>query len=124
VNKYVDIYERAAAGGKNPRWIDVAVVPLAQDLEQATGLKATISGPFGLRAECVISLNKDGAEGERKYLVLTPCFKDNSITLFYDTGETRKRFEPLTLGDYNGFNNVQKELPESLEEIAAVLRNY
>lgn len=124
MNKYVDLYERAAAGGKNPHWIDAAVVPLAQDLEQATGLKTTVSGPFGLRAEVVIHLNEAGAEGERKYIVLTPCFKDNSITLYYDTGETRKRYEPLTLGDYNGFNNIQKELPESISEIIAVLRNY
>jgi len=128
MNKYEKIYNEAARNGGNPKWMNTCIRPLAADLEELTGLKAEVSGPYGLRAECVIYLNKDGGEGNRKYLVLTPDFyhKDNHIEIqfFYDTGETDERYPANSLGDYNGFNNVSARLPDTLEEIAALLRTY
>lgn len=128
MNKYEKIYNEAARSGGNPKWINACIRPLAADLGEMTGLKAEVSGPYGLRAECVIYLNKDGGKGERKFIVLTPHFYHAGnyieIEFFYDTGETEERYEPNTLGDYNGFNNISAKLPDTLEEIAALLRTY
>lgn len=128
MNKYERLYTEASAGGKNPSWLDTAIRPLAADLAEATGLPARVSGPFGLRAECLIYLNENGAEGERKHITITPWFncegQDTEIMLYYDTGEVKKEYEPHTLGDYNGMNNVMKRLPETLPEIVALLHTY
>lgn len=37
MNKYEKLYTEAAAGGKNPSWLDTAVRPLAADIGEATG---------------------------------------------------------------------------------------
>lgn len=128
MNKYERLYTEASAGGKNPSWLDTAIRPLAADLAEATGLTARVSGPFGLRAECLIYLNENGAEGERKHITITPWFncegQDTEIMLYYDTGEVKKEYESNTLGDYNGMNNVMKRLPETLPEIVALLHTY
>ena len=128
MNKYERLYTEASAGGKNPSWLDTAIRPLAADLAEATGLTARVSGPFGLRAECLIYLNENGAEGERKHITITPWFncegQDTEIMLYYDTGEVKKEYAPNTLGDYNGMNNVMKRLPETLPEIVALLHSY
>ena len=128
MNKYEKLYTEAAAGGKNPSWLDTAVRPLAADIGEATGHTARVSGPFGLRAECVIHINEDAPEGERMYLVITPWFncegQDTEIMLYYDTGEVKEDYAPNTLGDFNGMNNVMKRLPETLPEIVALLRKY
>lgn len=128
MNKYERLYTEASAGGKNPSWLDTAIRPLAADLAEATGLTARVSGPFGLRTECLIYLNENGAEGERKHITITPWFncegQDTEIMLYYDTGEVKKEYEPNTLGDYSGMNNVMKRLPETLSEIIALLHTY
>ena len=128
MNKYERLYTEASAGGKNPSWLDTAIRQLAADLAEATGLPARVSGPFGLRAECVIYLNENAAEGERKHITITPWFncegQDTEIMLYYDTGEVKKEYAPNTLGDYNGMNNVMKRLPETLPEIVALLHTY
>lgn len=128
MNTYERLYTEASAGGKSPSWIDTAVGPLVADLAEATGLPARLSGPFGLRAECVIHINENAAEGERAYLVITPWFnlkgQDTEIMLYYDTGEVKGDYAPNTLGDFNGMNNVMKRLPETLPEIVALLRKY
>lgn len=128
MNKYEKLYTEAAAGGKNPSWLDTAVRPLAADIGEATGHTARVSGPFGLRAECVIHVNEDAPEGERMHLVITPWFncegQDTEIMLYYDTGEVKDDYASNTLGDFNGMNNVMKRLPETLPEIVALLRKY
>lgn len=128
MNKYEKLYTEACKDGKNPHWLDTSIRPLAADLAEATKLAAKVSGPFGLRAECVIYLNENGAEGKRKYLVITPWFncedEETEIILCYDTGEVKNKYEPNTLGDFNGMNNVMKRLPETLPEIVSILREY
>lgn len=128
MNKYEKMYTEACAGGKNPSWLDVAIRPLAADLAEVTGLPARVSGPFGLRAECVIYLNETGEKGKRKRIVITPWFnckdKETEIMLCYDTGEMESDYAPNTLGAWNGMNNVTKRLPETLLEIVALLQTY
>lgn len=124
MNKYE--YNYNVLSKKNARWYDVAIMPLASDLAEATGLNATVSGPFGLRAECTIYLSAD--RGEKKYITITPVFLDaiggSELALFYDTGEVSNKFAPGTLGDFNRMNNISERLPDTLDEIVALLRAY
>lgn len=115
MNKYEKIYTKAKsrANGSNASWLDAAIAPLAEDIEERTGTKTTISGPFGLRAEVLLK------NGER-YLTITPNFDGGELTLYYDTGETNGRYAPETLGGCNGFDNVQARLPETLDEIVSL----
>lgn len=87
--------------------------PLAADLEELTGQPVVVSGPFGLRAAVYIKLGKST-------ITITPGFQDDRLELYYDTGRATGRYEPLTLGDFNGFNNEQARLPERLEDVAAL----
>lgn len=121
MNKYEAAYKKANQGGRHVSWYDTAIVLLANDLSEATGLKYNISGPFGLRAEVYISL---GPEEKEKFIVVTPEFPDSGLKLYYDTGVMTKDYQPNTLGDYNGMNNVREPLPDTLEEIVKVLRDY
>lgn len=72
-----------------------------------------MSRPFGLRAAVYIKLGKST-------ITITPGFQDDRLELYYDTGRATGRYEPLTLGDFNGFNNEQARLPERLEDVAAL----
>ena len=128
MNKYESIYNEAVKKNKRARWYDTAIMALATDLQQATGLTAKASGPFGLRAECPIYLNEGGGTGERKVIYITPNFESSPagtrLTLYYDTGETTKTYAPGTMGDLNGFNNLSERLPDTLEDILPLLRSF
>lgn len=128
MNKYEKTYNEISKKHPQARWFDIAVVALAVDLEEATGLKARVSGPFGLRAECPIYLNEEGEPGERKVIYITPWFDstkgETELVLYYDTGEVKNNYAPGTLGELNGMNNVMERLPDTLEEIVALLRSY
>lgn len=112
-NKYEKIYRLANKKTGRSKWMDAAIFPLAVDLEELTGQPVSVSGPFGLRAEVYIKLGEST-------LIITPGFKDNQLELYYDTGRTTGRYEPLTCGDFNGLNNEQARLPGKLEDVAAL----
>lgn len=120
MNKYEAMYKKATENGRSASWFDTSVVPLAQDLEEATGMTAKVSGAFGLRCECYIVLEK----GDRKKtIVVTPDIKDDgSLELYYDTGEVRDRFRSDSIGALNGFNNITERLPDTLYGIIRVIR--
>ena len=142
MNKYEKIFYEASKKDSSARWFDIALRPLAADLSEHLGLPVELSGPFGLRAECFLTFNKDGNKGQRKMLVVTPDFNciynetdkpapyhartPNAVELrlYYDTGETLNLFAPGSLGDFNGMNNVTALLPDTIQEIANVLRTY
>ncbi len=115
MNKYEKIYIKAAKKSGHASWLDTAITPLAVDLEEATGKPVEISGPFGLRAEVWVKVGED-------FIRLTPEFPEGGFKLYYDTGETTSTFQPGTLGDFNGMNNVSAPLPDTLEEIIKLLR--
>lgn len=71
-------------------------------------------GPYGLRAEVIIS-------SDSHILIVTPDFEDGNLKLYYDTGEKTDRHQPNTIGEINGFNNVQAPLPDTIEEIAGIM---
>lgn len=110
-NRYEKIYLKATEK-RNASWVDTAIAALAADLEAFTGKPVKISGPFGLRAEIYVKAGDT-------VTVITPDFSDG-FKLYYDTGEIAQRYQPLTMGDVNGLNNVQAPLPETFEEIVAI----
>lgn len=116
MNKYEKIYLKATqrAHGSNASWLDSAVAALAVDLEEYVGEDMSIGGPYGLRAEAVI-LSSNWA------LTVSPCFTDGKLRLYYDTGEIVGRHPANSIGAMNGFNNEQAPLPDTLEEIAAIM---
>lgn len=115
MNKYEMIYAKAYEKRGSASWLDSAIAALAVDLEEATGKPTEISGPFGLRAEVWITVGDD-------FIRLTPEFPDGKLKLYYDTGEMADRYQPGTLGDFNGMNNVRAPLPDTLDEIIGLLR--
>lgn len=120
MNKYERYYNKAVEEGKNARWMDSAVIPLAADIEEFTGNKVKISGPFGLRAEVIVSF-EDRTHGLG--IIVTPNFvgDDSHLELYYDTGEVTNVYGTNTLGWMNGFNNVTARLPDSLSEIVKLM---
>lgn len=116
MNKYEKIYAKAAqrSNGSNASWLDSAIAALAVDLEEKTGERFSIGGPYGLRAEVILS-------SSNWRLNVTPNFNGGELMLYYDTGEQVRRHGAGTIADMNGFNNVQARLPDTLEGIVAVL---
>ncbi len=115
MNKYEKIYQKAREQNARASWLETAIPALAIDLEEAIGETVKVSGPFGLRAELWLTAGN-------RFIRLTPDFSTGTLKLYYDTGETTNRFQPGTLGDRNGFNNVQTPLPDTLDEIVKLLR--
>ncbi len=116
MNKYEKIYRKATRRAKGSRasWLDSAIAALAVDLEEEMGEQFDIGGPCGLRAEVRLSSTNWS-------LTVTPSFVDGDLVLYYDTGDTVERHGAGTIGDMNGFNNVQARLPDTIEDIAAVM---
>ncbi len=115
MNKYEEIYAKAVEQTKHPSWIETAITALAVDLHEATGETVEISGPCGLRAEILLYVGT-------RFIRITPSFPEGKLKLYYDTGEVTNKYPPQSLGDWNGMNNVSEPLPDTLEEIIAVLR--
>lgn len=116
MNKYEKIYLKASqrARGSAVSWLDSAVAALAVDLENYVGEVFEVGGPYGLRAEVVISSSSYS-------LTVVPCIKNNGLELYYDTGKVKQSHQPNTIGAVNGFNNLQARLPNTIEEIVAVM---
>lgn len=114
MNKYEELYQRAAAQDSRANWIGTAITALAMDIEKRTGQQVKVSGPFGLRAEVMLCT-------EDKIIVITPWFMESQLHLHYDTGQMKNEYAPNTLGDYNGMNNITAPLPDTVEEIIAVM---
>lgn len=116
MNKYENIYIKAAQKSGRAHWIDSAIAALAVDIEEATGKPTEISGPFGLRAEIYLRAGDD-------YIIITPEFpEEEKIELYYDTGKFTDAYQPGTIGCINGMNNIRAPLPDTLDEIIGLLR--
>lgn len=114
MNKYERLYELAYKHDTRASWYRTAIAALAADIQEVTGENTTYSGPYGLRAEVVISTKS-------KIIIVTPDFSGEHLMLWYDTGEVNRKYEPNTIGDYNGFNNVTARLPDTIEKIVSVM---
>lgn len=114
-NKYTRIYELARFYNSQASWLETAIVALAADLEQYTGDPVVICGSFGLRSEIYFKV------GEHRSKCITVDFNGEDLLLSYDSGERTDAFANGTIGAVNGFNNVSKPLPETIEKIVEVL---
>lgn len=109
-----------------PDWKEDIIVPLANELAKRTGKQAMLSGPCGLGGRTTICLVDDAEttwyEQDRLELTLQPGFENGSLFFAYATGETVEKFKPGTIGDINGLSNITARLPDSVEEILALLK--
>ena len=107
-----------------PPWKD-CVTAIAEELARRTGLKYEICGPFGLNSQISIYLLADDSKGTTEQptrsLTLMPGFTDEELHLRYWTGESTKEYAPNTIGELNGGNMVTAPLPDTMEEIEALL---
>ena len=125
INQSVDIPE--------PRRV---IETLARELAERLNLHFEISGPLGLRCEYRIRLLDCAPEGmsileHHNHVVHSLTItadKDTDHpyrTLFhYDTGKKLGGPDicpPGSIGDQNGFNNQQADLPDNIEEIIKIL---
>lgn len=119
MNKYERIYLKAKGRSKGAAasWLDSAIAALAVDVEEHTGKRVEVSGPFGLRAEVMIKAGDT-------YTIITPSFEDGGFKLYYDTGERTQTYQPNTLGDWNGLNNISAPLPDAFEEIVSIMTRH
>ena len=101
----------------NCGWIDMIVRPLGKALcEYCGGDNYDVSGPFGLRCETYIKIDKGTKRG---WICVTPLL--DPPQLFYDTGETRDDCPSGSIGQLNGMNNVTAPLPDTIPEICELL---
>ncbi len=101
-----------------PRWRDELVEPLAREMADRFGLSYEVMGPFGICARVPIYF-EDSDGNTVAGLTLQPGNLDEG-ELYYETGETADRFEPGTMGEINGMNNVTERLPQDMDEIAEI----
>lgn len=107
-NKYEKIYAKVRKSGSRANWVDTAVMSLAVDIEEKTGLPVKVSGPYGLRAS--VCLDVGYSPNDMKTITLSPIFSmdtEDDFFLYYDTG----------------MNNETARLPESLDAIIELLQD-
>lgn len=114
--------------GKRLSWVDEIMAPLAEELGKYFGTRGMAYGPCGLRSEVSIRVSErpdDWLGTPYKLLVIIPKFDESgNISLFYDTGEVDDtKALPGSLAELNGFHHVVAPLPETIEEMAAVMRD-
>lgn len=111
-----------------PYWADLIVKPLADALAAFTGKYAQVLGPCGLRAEVSIYL-KDNPDDDimrcaYDYITLVPDVTGDSVVMHYDTGRVVRDCVPGSIAEWNHFGNETLPLPDTIEEIAALLKHY
>lgn len=107
-------------------WVSGTVAPLAKRLEELTGLTHEIYGPFGLTCSTSIYLRKDMTKSicdqETRSITLRPGWdRQHEFCITYETGEMESNYPSGSLGDLNGMGKATKPLPDTIEEILALL---
>lgn len=114
--------------------------PLINEIKQRCGVEyAEIYGPFGMSAETSIYFSHIGKhlkKSDPRYykgddiditkvetweLTLYPNDKVESGYEYW-TGKTTNHFSKGTIGELNGFNNINAELPTDIDEIIKLLK--
>lgn len=99
-----------------PHWMDFILLPLAREVGMRLNMKYEVSGVYGLRCVCYITVSD---ENNTFILSTTPAFNKSGLeSLHYDTGE---RKEPCH-NDLNGFGNVTEPLPETIDELIELMK--
>ena len=102
-------------------WIDDILIPLMHDLEKLAGdgWYGEIYGPFGLECQTSVYLRQDMSRSicDQPTYGLTVYPPNDKGVIKYQTGEKTDTYPKGSIGDLNGMNFVQAELPDSIEEI-------
>lgn len=115
-------------------WFDRVLVPLAVAISsELGGLPYEFYGPFGLSCETSVYFfptdGHDITKDETYRLTVYPEHREgghgyvDGFYLAYDTGRRLDTYKPGSIGHLNNMNNVKEELPDSLEEIMALLKH-
>lgn len=112
------------SSSRSPNWLDDVVRPLAKELAAKAGFPhGEAHGPCGLTSRAFITLWTSEPEFAAKTLVVRPLFsEENGLSFVYETGETTSECPPGSLGEAHEMNLVTAPLPDSLEEILAVMK--
>lgn len=115
---------------KKPSWVNV-VKTLANTLKKEYNFEyVDTSGPFGLACRITIDLSdfapisdiiKEKAFQHLYSITLQPIFNDNELSFVYETGEIKPNYQPVSIGDLNGFNMVTEPLPTDIKEIYDII---
>lgn len=103
---------------KYPSWTEDYLRPILEELARQTPditWDFERLSVFGLRCDCPVF----GKNHEQITTGIT--FTHHNGQLYYDTGETKSNFNPNTLGDCNGFNNISAPV-ESIETLLVHVR--
>ena len=103
-----------------PHWTDHVLLPLMREIGCRLGLNYEVSGPFGLRMQCYITLIDKN--GNAVYILsVVPCFQKCGTlieSIHYDTGELKEG----RIADLNGFNSITAPLPDDYDEIICLMK--
>lgn len=122
---------------KNGGWYNRCLVPLAKLLAKKLKMTYSIYGPFGLGAETTIYFFPRRRAGnitrdEHYSITLHPATRNHhdwktsfaeTFYFTYNTGEQKEEYAPGTLGEMNGFNNVEAELPDDMDAIVEIVKS-
>lgn len=121
-------------------WVNGIVIPLAEMLMPLLECESyEIFGPFGLRAETSIHFKKPNSTAQycdyRLALTLRTEYNDDfnykgnycspstkSVRLFYNTGKRTHIYPQGSIGELNGFDFIEKPLPDDTDEIIAIIK--
>lgn len=110
-----------------PTWIEGIVKPLAMELAELRGMQYELYGPFGLRAATSIYLTPKGSDGnivknDTWSITITIGKPNDKWEAYYDTGKCDSFYPQNSIGKLNGFDKEIALLPDTIEEINALLR--
>ena len=116
--------------GWEENWVKYVAKPLAEELRKLTGKKLwTILGPDTLSPynTYVILHDEDADSGTEQpclEIVLRPGFRDDfiSLNLVYETGEYTDEHYIGEWGQFKDLNAVTAPLPDSIEDVAKLLK--
>lgn len=117
----IERYKERMNKVKRPHWTD-ALFTIKSDMERISGMEYKASGNT-LGIGCGTYINLVGVDGDKMYLCIVPKHNEaDEMVLEYETGETASHYQPGTIGAINGLNNVTAPLPDTAEEIFAIMK--
>lgn len=130
INKYAERIsildeKRSKLINKSISWIDGIVIPLAKELSKKFNMDYEIFGPFGLCCETSIYLKEYKNKSITKQTTYSITLEPHSIEtleIVYRTGERTNKYPVGSIGELNGFDCITKPLPDTIDEIAKLMR--
>lgn len=122
MQEFMEKFDKTIKTEKHASFVE-AVREIGEFICEKSGLDYEILGPFGLRCEIALWIvdktqsRKDLNSYVRYSIVITPHNIDDVWCLYYDTGDIDTSFPKGSIGFMNGFDNIVKKLPKTLDEV-------